>query len=150
MDQIDRKILSAMQAEPDASAAQIAAKVNLSHTPCWRRIKRLEAEGVIRGRALILDAEALGLTVSVFAEIRLKQHDEATLEALETVMWGLPEVLECFSMSGEADYLLRIVVGTVADYETFLKKVLLHLPGVASVNSRFALKSVKLTSRLPV
>jgi len=150
VDAIDRKILAALQSDPDASAAQIAAAVGLSHTPCWRRIRRMEDDGIIRGRELLLDAKALGLTVSVFAEIRLKQHDEDTLEALEAAARGRPEILECFSMSGDADYLLRILVRSVDDYETFLKTVLLHMPGVASVNSRFALKTVKLTGQLPI
>lgn len=150
MDMNDLRILNALQDNPDASAAQVASVVGLSHTPCWRRIRRLEEEGVIRGRELVLDPEALGLTVSVFAEIRLRQHDEDTLEAFEAAARARPEVLECFSMSGEADYLLRIVVASVGAYEIFLKKVLLHLPGAGAVNSRFALKKVKLTGRLPI
>lgn len=147
---MDRKILIELQRAPDLSAAQLASRVGLSHTPCWRRIKRMEESGVIRGRELLLDAQALGLTVSVFAEIRLKQHDEETLEALEAAARERPEILECFSMSGEADYLLRVLVRSVDEYEVFLKKVLLHFPGVAAVNSRFALKSVKLTGQLPI
>lgn len=110
----------------------------------------MEKAGIIRGRELLLDAQALGLAVSVFAELRLRQHDEETLEAIEEGARNRPEVLECFSMSGDADYLMRIVVKSVDEYERFLKKVLLHLPGVASVNSRFALKSVKLTGKLPL
>lgn len=150
MDATDKRILAALQNQPAASAAQIAETVGLSHTPCWRRIKRLEESGIILGRELLLDPLMLGLTVSVFADIRLKQHDERTLEAFEAAAREQPEVLECFSMSGEADYLLRVIVRSVSDYEIFLKKVLLHLPGVASINSRFALKSVKLTIRLPI
>jgi len=147
---MDRRILAALQDHPDASATVIASMVGLSHTPCWRRIRRLEEAGVIRGRELLLEPQAFGLTVSVFAEIRLRQHDEDTLEAFEAAARARPEVLECFSMSGEADYLLRVLVASVGEYEIFLKKVLLHLPGTAAVNSRFALKSVKLTGRLPI
>lgn len=150
MDVIDRKILSALQRSPEASMADIADKVGLSHTPCWRRIKKLEEAGIIRGKAVLLDAEQLGLTVSVFAELRLKQHDEETLEALERQATEQPEIVECFSMSGQSDFLMRIVVRSVADYEVFLKKVLLHLPGVASINSSFALKCIKMTTDLPV
>jgi Lrp/AsnC family transcriptional regulator len=150
VDVIDRKILLALQVNPELSAADLASSVGLSHTPCWRRLKRLEQSGIIRGREIILDPVALGLTVIVFAEVRLKQHDENTLEDFEQIACRRPEILECFSMTGDSDYLLRIVVRSVEDYETFLKKVLLHLPGVTSVNSRFALKSVKLTSRLPI
>jgi Lrp/AsnC family transcriptional regulator len=150
VDAIDRKILTLMQAHPDLSVLELSERVGLSHSPCWRRLKRLEADGVIRERAVLLDAAALGLTVNVFAHLKLRQHDEATLEALESAARGRPEIVECFSMSGESDYILRIVIGNIGDYERFLKKVLLHLPGVASVNSSFALKCVKLTTQLPV
>ncbi len=150
LDVIDRKMLAVLQVEPDLSVQALAERVNLSHTPCWRRLKRLESEGIIRERAVILDADLLGLPITVFAEVALKQHDEQTLEQLEREAQRCPEIVECFSMSGEHDYIFRIVAASVADYERFLKKVLLHLPGVASVNSSFALKRVKLTTRLPV
>lgn len=150
MDDTDRKILAALQASPDSSVADIADKVGLSNTPCWRRIKRMESVGIIRGRALILDQRALGLTLNIFAHIKLKQHDEDTLEALEAAVQKLPEVVECFSMGGESDYLLRIVEKDIESYERFLKKVLLHLPGVASINSSFALGVTKMTTSLPL
>jgi Lrp/AsnC family transcriptional regulator len=150
VDAIDRKILTLLQAHPDLSVVELSVRVGLSHSPCWRRLKRLEADGVIRERAVLLDPVALGLTVNVFAHLKLRQHDESTLEALENAARGRPEIVECFSMSGESDYILRIVIGNIDAYEKFLKKVLLHLPGVASVNSSFALKCVKLTTQLPV
>ena len=150
MDRIDYRILSILQASPDLPTSELAERVGLSNTPCWRRLKKLEADGIIRGRALLLDADALGLTVNVFADIRLKQHDEDTLLALENAVRGQPEIVECFSVSGESDYTLRIVTRSIGDYESFLKKVLLHLPGVASVNSRFALGCVKMTTALPL
>ncbi|RYE41168.1 MAG: Lrp/AsnC family transcriptional regulator, partial [Hyphomicrobiales bacterium] len=120
------------------------------HTPCWRRLKRLEAEGVIVGRAVILDAKLLGLTVNVFANLRLKQHDEETLDALEREVCNHHEIIDCFSMSGDSDYILRVSARSIEDYEQFLKKVLLHLPGVSSINSSFALKSVKMATSLPI
>jgi Lrp/AsnC family transcriptional regulator len=86
----------------------------------------------------------------VFVEIRLKQHDEATLVALEAALTNQPEIVECYSVSGECDYILRVVMHSIDQYETFLKKILLHLPGVAAVNSRFALRCVKLTTALPI
>jgi len=150
MDTIDRKILSFLQASPGFAISDIADAVGLSVTPCWRRMKRLESDGIILGKAVLLDAAKLGLTVNVFAEIRLKQHDEATLEALEAAVRSRHEIVECFSVSGDADYLLRVLVGSIDAYEAFLKKVLLHLPGVSAVNSRFALGCVKLTSSLPI
>lgn len=150
LDALDRKILSAMQETPEASIAQLAEQVGLSQTPCWRRLKRMQDAGVLRKRVWLLDAEHLGLGVNVFAEVKLKQHDEQTLEDFERATRAAPQIVECFSMSGQSDYLLRLVVGSVADYERLLKKVLLHLPGVASVNSSFALQTVKLTTDLPL
>ena len=150
MDETDRRILSALQRYPELPTAELAAKVGLSHTPCWRRLKRLQDQGVILGRAVLLDAHALNLSINVFAEIRLKQHDEDTLNALELAVADREEIIECFSMSGDADYLMRVVASSIDQYERFLKKVLLHLPGVASVNSRFALGCVKMTTALPI
>jgi Lrp/AsnC family transcriptional regulator len=139
-----------LQHHPQASIAELGEIVGLSQTPCWRRMKRLQDTGVISGRAWILNPVRLGLSVNVFAEVRLKQHDEETLEAFELMTSERPEIVESFSMSGQSDYLLRIVVGTVADYEILLKKVLLHLPGVGSINSSFALKAIKSTTDLPI
>lgn len=150
MDETDRRILRVVQADPDLPVVEIARRAGLSHTPCWRRLKKMEADGVIVGRALVLDAKQLGLTVNVFAALRLRQHDEETLEALEAAACGHPEIVECFSMSGESDYIVRVVARSIDDYERFLKKVLLHLPGVSSVNSSFALKCIKTTTALPV
>lgn len=150
MDETDRRILRVLQAGPDLPVATIAERAGLSHTPCWRRLKKLETDGVIIGRAVLLDAKQLGLTVSVFAALRLKQHDEDTLEALELAVCDHPQIVECFTMSGESDYTLRVVAASIEDYEHFLRKVLLHLPGVASINSSFALKCVKMTTALPV
>jgi len=150
MDEFDRKLLRVHQAEPELSVQELAERVGLSHTPCWRRLKKLEADGVIKGRAIILDPEALGLSITVFAQIKVKQHDEHTLDVFERSAQARPEIVECFSMSGDSDFLLRIVTGSVADYEQFLKRTLLHLPGVGSVNSSFALKRVKFTTMLPI
>jgi Lrp/AsnC family transcriptional regulator len=150
IDAFDRKIIRIIQAEPDIPIQALAERVGLSHTPCWRRLKKLEERGVVKGRAVLLDADALGLPIAVFAHIRMKAHDEGTLEAFEEVARSRPEIVECFSMSGEADFLLRIVMPSVAEYETFLKKVLVHMPGVGAVNSSFALKCVKFTTMLPV
>jgi Lrp/AsnC family transcriptional regulator len=150
LDDMDRKILRALQSAPDLSVAALSDLVGLSQTPCWRRLKRLENEGVIRGRALITDPKAVGLSISVLAHIRLRQHDEETLESLEQEVAKHPMILECHSMSGDSDYVMRVVATDIDDYETFLKKVLLHLPGVASINSSFTLKTIKSTTNLPI
>jgi|SRR5690554_4804044 len=150
MDEMDRKILSVLQTDSSLSVADMAEKVGLSHTPFWRRLKRLEKDGVIRERVSILDPEKLGLNITVFANIKLKQHDEETLEAFERDVAAFPEVVECFSMSGETDYVVRALVGSIDEYERLLKRKLLHLPGVVAIHSHFALKCIKLTTRLPI
>ncbi|ROT97582.1 Lrp/AsnC family transcriptional regulator [Altererythrobacter sp. FM1] len=150
MDETDRRILRAAQAHPDLAIAELAEKAGLSHTPCWRRLKKLEETGIISGRAVLLDPKRLGLVINVFANLQLKQHDEETLDALEQAIHIHPEIIEGFSMSGSSDYVLRVVAKSVEDYERFLKKVLLHLPGVSSINSSFALKTIKMTTVLPV
>ena len=105
---------------------------------------------MIKRLALILDPRQLGLPISVLAHLKLHRHDEETLEAFETAVSGHGEIVECFSVSGESDYVMRIVAASVDDYERFLKKVLLHLPGIASMNSSFIMNEVKRTTDLPV
>ena len=105
---------------------------------------------MIARRAVLLDGRKLGFGVDVFAHIRISRHHEETLNAFEDAVRDHPEIVECFSMSGDADYIMRIVARSIEHYEHFLKKVLLHLPGVSSVNSSFALKPIKLTTDLPI
>ena len=150
MDEMDRKILAVVQDDSSLSVADMAEKVGLSHTPFWRRLKRLEKDGVIKERVSILDQHKLGLDITVFARIRLKQHDEETLEAFEREVADYPEVVECYSMSGETDYVVRALVASIEEYERLLKRKLLHLPGVVAINSHFALKCIKLTTKLPI
>lgn len=150
IDETDRRLLRHYQAEPDLSIAELAAKAGLSQTPCWRRLRRMEAEGIIERRAVLLSSDALGYSVHVIAHIRLKQHDEAMLDSFEEAVRGHPEIVECFVMGGEYDYIVRILASSIEHYERFLKKVLLHLPGVGHVNSSFALKRVKLTTDVPL
>lgn len=150
MDEMDRKILRVLQRHPGLPVAELADQVGLSHTPCWRRLKRLQANGIIERQAVILSQKLLGLNATVFASIRLKQHDEETLKAFESDVQNHPEIVECFSMSGESDYQLRVVVESIEAYERFLKKTLLHLPGISAINSNFVLNKVKLTTDLPV
>ena len=150
MDAMDLRILRIVQSCPDIAVADIAEKAGLSHTPCWRRLKNLEADGVIRGRVAVLDPQAFGLSVNVYASIRLNRHDEETLNSFEAAVRLRPEIVECFLMGGDSDYLLRVVVRSIDDYEQLQRKFLLHLPGVASLNSSFTLKCIKLTTELPI
>ncbi len=150
LDSHDTKILVELQANAELSMVELGEKVGLSHTPCWRRVKRLEEEGYIQRRVTLLSAEKLDLNVSVHAYITIKSHDEESLLAFESAVHEIPEIVECYSITGEKDYLLRMVVKSVDNYEALLKKRLVHLPNVASVNSVFALKQVKYTTALPL
>lgn len=150
LDEFDLKILRTLQESADYSMAELGAKVGLSHTPCWRRIKRLEADGVIQGRVTLLNRKVLNLSVTVHAYLIIKNHDEGSLNAFESAVADVPEIVDCYSTSGDKDYILKIVVDSVDHYEHFLKQTLVHLPNVASVNSTFALKQVKYTTRLPL
>lgn len=150
LDEFDLKILRTLQENADYSMAELGEKVGLSHTPCWRRIKRLEAEGVVLGKVTLLNPQILNLGVTVHAYITIKSHDEASLTSFESAVSDVQEIVECYSTSGEKDYLLKIIVTSVDHYEQLLKQTLVHLPNVASVNSTFALKQIKYTTKLPL
>ncbi len=150
LDDFDMKILKALQENADYSMNELGDLVGLSHTPCWRRIKRLEAEGFIRGKVTLLNASKLKLSVTVHAYLTIKNHDEDSLNAFESAVQSVREVVECYSTSGDKDYVLRIIVNSVEHYEQLLKQTLVHLPNVESVNSTFALKQVKYTTALPL
>ncbi|WP_439133477.1 Lrp/AsnC family transcriptional regulator [Pseudomaricurvus sp.] len=150
LDDFDMKILKALQENADYSMNELGDLVGLSHTPCWRRIKRLEAEGFIKGKVTLLDASRLNLSVTVHASVIVKEHNSEALEAFEASVHTVKEIVECYSTTGEKDYLLRVVVNSVEHYEKLLKHTLLHLPNVASVHSTFALKAVKYTTALPL
>ena len=150
LDDFDLKILKCLQAEPHLSMVEVAERIGLSHTPCWRRLRRMEEAGLVAGRPLLLDPVALGYPVNVFAHIKIRNHEETVLEAFEDAVRALPEIVECFSMGGESDYVLRVLARSIDDYEQFLRKTLLHMPGVGAINSSFALKTVKLTTAVPI
>lgn len=150
LDEADHRILRALQAEPDLTIAALSERVGLSHTPCWRRLRKLEDNGAIAGRALIINPMYLGFDAMVIAEIRLKTHDEGVLSAFELAVQSHPQIAQCYSLSGGADYLIHVITRGIAEYEQLLKKVLLHLPGVASINSNFVLSRVKYTTDLPL
>ncbi len=150
LDKYDRLILKALQANAELSMNELGDMVGLSHTPCWRRVKRLEEAGFIVQRVTLLCPEKLDLSVTVLAYIIIESHDEQSLNAFETAVQDVHEIVECYSMTGDKDYVLRIVTPNVAAYERFLKQTLVHLPNVASVNSVFTLKKVKSTTELPL
>ena len=150
VDEIDRKILRILQENADRNIHEIGEMVGLSHTPCWRRIKKLETAGIIRSRICTLNPEKIGMDVSIFVFVRLDTHSAEALEAFEAATGKVPEVLQCFTMSGEFDYFLRVVVASVRDYEKTIKGKLLKLPHVGIMNSHFALNEIKNTTALPI
>lgn len=150
LDEIDRKILKHLQEEARISNADLADRVGLSPAPCLRRVRTLEEQGLIRKYVTLLDPAALDLAVTVFVQISLDLQVEDRLEIFERAIMKCPEVLECYLMTGDADYLVRVVVPDVAAYERFLKDVLTRLESVAGIKSSFALKQVKYSTVLPI
>ena len=150
MDNIDRHILAELQREADLPMQELGERVGLSHTPCWRRVKRLEERGIIKQRVTLLDAEQLDLAVNVFVNVNLRRHQENALNRFEAAVQDIPEIVECYTVSGETDFLLRVVVADVTAYEHLLKATLVHLPEVGNLTSTFALRQVKYTTALPL
>ena len=150
IDAIDRQILENLQNDARMRNVELAEKVGLSPSPCLRRVGNLEETGVIRGYATLVDAEAVGLPVSVFVSVTLEKQIEKTLEKFEKEIRARPEVMECYLMTGEADYLLRVVTADLGAYERFLIEHLTRIPGVASIKSSFALKQVAYRTALPI
>ena len=150
MDNIDRRILAELQRQGDVPIQELGERVGLSHTPCWRRVKRLEERGVIKRRVALLDAEQLDLAVNVFVNVNLRRHQENALNRFEAAVQEIPEIVECYTVSGETDFLLRVVVADVTAYEQLLKATLVHLPEVGNLTSTFALRQVKYTTALPL
>lgn len=150
LDQIDRKILKALQDNARLSSQELSDRVGISSSPCWRRVKTLEEAGIITQYVTLVDPEALGLSISIFTNVSLDKQVETALETFQKAVRKRPEVMECYLMTGDFDYLLRVVVGSLHDYERFLLDHLTKIPGVASIKSSFALKQVKYTTALPV
>lgn len=149
-DAFDLKILAELQRDADQSMQELGDKVGLSHTPCWRRVKRLEEQGVIRRRVTLLNAEQLRVSVNVFVNVTLRRHQENALNRFEDAVRDIPEVVECYTVSGDTDFLLRVLVEDVTAYERLLKRTLVHLPEVGNLSSTFALRQVKYTTELPL
>ncbi|GGO72243.1 MULTISPECIES: Lrp/AsnC family transcriptional regulator [Bowmanella] len=150
LDKFDREILRVLQKDATVSMAELSQRVGLSHTPCWRRVKRLESDGIIKRKVTLLDGKKLNLGVSVFIYVTLKNHDEESLNGFEAAVQHIAEVVECHTTSGEKDYLLKVVVESIEEYELLLKSKLTHLPCVDHLSSTFALKQVKNTTELPI
>ncbi len=149
MDKIDRKLLALLQADSTQSIAAMADQVGLSQTPCWKRIQRLEADGVILRRVALLSAEKLGLGLTVFVSIEAGDHSPSWLDGFATLVARCPEVVEVHRMAGDIDYMLRVVVADIAAYDGFYKRLIAAVP-IKNVSSRFSMEQVKFTTELPI
>jgi len=149
IDRIDGQILSCLQEDATMPVADVAARVGLSPSPCWRRIQRLEAAGVIRKRVTLLDPERMGVGVTVFVSIRTNRHNAAWSKAFCTAVARIPEVVEFYRMSGQVDYLLRIVVPDIAAYDRIYNQMI-EAAELYDVSSGFAMETLKYTTALPV
>jgi Lrp/AsnC family leucine-responsive transcriptional regulator len=150
LDAIDRKIICALQADGKISVGELAEKVGLSPSPCARRIRLLESTGIIKGYTAIVDQKRVGLPMSAFASIKLERQREDDLDRFEKIVIGWPEVLDCYLMTGQRDYLLRIVAADLEAYERFIKDKLTRLANIASIETSFALGQVKRSEALPL
>jgi DNA-binding Lrp family transcriptional regulator len=150
LDEIDLRILRALQDDARISNVDLAERVGLSPTPCLRRMRALEGEGVIRRYAALIDQGSVGLPVSVFVSVSLERQVEEALATFEARMRERPEVMECYLMTGDSDYLLRVVTSDLGAYERFLMDHLTRIPGVASIRSSFALKQITYKTALPL
>jgi len=149
MDDIDREILELLQSDATHPLATIAAKVNLSSTPCWRRIQRLEKQGIIKRKVAILDAEKLNVNVTVFVLVKTSKHNQEWYQKFYEAVSNIPEVVDFYRMSGNIDYLLRVVVPDIAAYDDVYKKLTSNID-IFDVNSSFAMEEIKHTTALPV
>ena len=149
MDRIDRKILAALQEDAGRPVADIAAAVGLSQSPCWRRIQKLEVDGVIQRRVALLDAAKLNVGVTVFVAVRTSRHDLDWIETFARAVTDIPEVVEFYRMSGEVDYLLRVVVPDIAAFDAVYKRLIARVP-LSDVTSSFAMEQIKYTTALPL
>ena len=149
-DQIDIRIISELQKNSRLSNVELAAKVGLSPSPCLRRVKQLQGAGVFKSTVTLVDAQKIGLDVSVFIQVTLEKQIEENLFSFEVEIAKCPEVVECYLMTGESDYLLRVVVPNLLAYEKFLKVSLTKFPGVLNIKSSFALNQVKYSTTLPL
>ncbi len=150
LNEIDIRILNSLQSNARLSNVELAENIHLSQSPCLRRVRNMETSGIIKGYVALVDQNAVGLPVSVFVSVRLEKQVEHALEIFEGTVQQWPEVMECYLMTGDSDYLLRVVAADLAAYERFLMDKLTRVPGVASINSSFALKQVTYKTALPI
>jgi Lrp/AsnC family transcriptional regulator, cysteine-sensing transcriptional activator len=149
MDAVDRKILAVVQQDASLSVAEIGQRVGLSSTPCWKRLQRLEADGVILRRVALVDPDKIGLGITVYVSIETGDHSQDWLKKFADVVGAMPEVMEFYRMAGDVDYMLRVVVPDIAGYDAFYKRLIGTVP-LKNVTSRFAMERIKQTTALPI
>ncbi len=150
LDRFDKLILEALQRDGRISNVQLAALINLSESACLRRVRALEDDGFIDRYAALVSQTKAGLSGNIFVHIGLQREEQSELDAFEAAVRNIPEVMECYLMTGEFDYLLRVVVSDMADFERLHKEALTRLPGVARVNSSVAIRTVLKKTELPL
>ncbi len=149
MDRIDRKILAALQKDATIPIAELANQVGLSQTPCWKRVQKLEATGVISGRVALVSPEKVGLGLTVFVSVESPDHSPEWLQRFSGVVSAMPEVMEFYRMAGDVDYMLRVLVADMAAYDAFYKRLIGAAP-LKNVTSRFAMERIKATTMVPL
>lgn len=149
MDAIDRRILSALQQDASLSSAELAERVGLSATPCWRRVRHLEAAGYIKKRVALLDRDKLGVGTTVYVAVRTRSHAAGWLEKFAAAVRDMPEVIEFHRMSGDIDYLMKVVVPDIPAYDAFYKRLIAKID-LSDVSSSFAMEEIKTTTALPL
>ena len=149
-DDTDRAILRLIQRDAALSLADIAKEVGLTPTPCWKRIRRMEAGGIITGRVALVDPAKVGLGLSVFVAIETGDHSAPWIESFATTVAKMPEVVDCWRLGGDVDYMLRVVVPDMAAFDNFYRKLTADVPALRKVTSRFAMERVKNTTALPI
>lgn len=150
LDTKDHLILDALQRDSRQTVQQLAASAGLTSTPCWKRIKAMEAAGVIRGYGALVDRASVGLALCVIAELNLTQHTEETVREFERAVAACPQIVACYSTTGGADYSIKVLVPDIATYEAFLHETAFRLPGVTHIRSSVVLKEVKAEAGLPI
>lgn len=149
MDRKDCQIIEALQRNGRLSNQDLAERVSLSPSPCLRRVRALEESGVIKGYTAVVDEEVYGLPVTVFVQITLERHNAAGIAGFEARIAEIPEILDCYMMTGSADYLLRVLVASLQDYERFVRHRLHDIPGISSISSSFAYGTIKRSTVFP-
>jgi DNA-binding Lrp family transcriptional regulator len=150
LDSKDRQIVQALQTDGRLTNQDLSERVNLSPSPCLRRVRLLEEQGVITGYTALVDQKAWGLPITVFIRIKLERHGDEAVNAFERTIQDMPQVMDCWLMTGRSDYLLRVIAADLEDYERFVRRELQRVPGIASIDTSFAYGSVKHAQVLPL